>query len=355
MEKKTKSKALFVCITDTHLKKDNLELVFNVFVQLAEYCLKIRCYKIIHLGDWFNSREEQPIDCLLMCQQIKEYLLLQGLELVTIVGNHDKVDLTKGKSYLDIFNADRFKVVPEYEVISYGSIAVHFLSYFKEGKVYTEKLLEAKKRSEKYSTNILCTHTAISGVQNNNGSIVENENPSGHYNDFNLVLVGHYHNKQKIGSRINYVGSAYQANFGEDEAKGLTVVYDDCTIEQVQLQFPKFKKIVLHVDEHEVIQETLATLSEEKENGSTDNYRVLFCGKKNDVELYDVSSFLNLGVECKKDGVASEVEFEEIEDAELVVFDKGALMEEWIAYTKENKLTPLQLKKGLSLLNEINN
>ena len=352
---KNTNKPMFVCITDTHLKVTNLDLVYDIFVQLVEHCYVLKCYRVVHLRDWFNSREEQPFECLLMCQKIKNYLQEMGIQLITIVGNHDKVDLSKSESYLDIYsNDDLFKVIGEFEVITFGSVAVHFLSYFKEGSVYKEKLLKAQNESVKYSKNILCTHTAISGVRNNGGGIVENENPSNGYNCFDLVLVGHYHNKQKVGSRINYIGSAYQANFGEDEEKGITIVYDNLAIEQVQLNFPKFKQFKINVDDDKLISKSLAEISNEVDGGSGDNYRVLFCGDKNKVELFNVSGFLSMGVECKKEGIVNEVEFDEIEDAELVVFDNNMLGLEWVKYATENKFNKKHLSGGSILIKETN-
>ena len=57
-------KVVSIFVTDTHLDKDNGELVKDIFDQLISLCKKYGVTNIIHGGDVFTNRSGQPLQCL---------------------------------------------------------------------------------------------------------------------------------------------------------------------------------------------------------------------------------------------------------------------------------------------------
>ena len=82
--------------------------------------------------------------------------------------------------------------------------------------------------------NFLYIHEGINGAlaQPN-----DKELPAKIFEVFDKVFVGHYHNRTIIDkTRIEYIGSSRQHNFGEDEEKGYTVIYTDGSHEFIKNQ-----------------------------------------------------------------------------------------------------------------------
>ena len=61
------------------------------------------------------------------------------------------------------------------------------------------------------------------------------ELPAHIFEPFDRVFAGHYHNRTKVaGTRIEYIGSSRQFNFGENEEKGYTILCADGSAEFVR-------------------------------------------------------------------------------------------------------------------------
>ena len=59
--------------------------------------------------------------------------------------------------------------------------------------------------------------------------------PAHIFEPFDRVFAGHYHNRTKVaGTRIEYIGSSRQFNFGENEEKGYTILCADGSAEFVR-------------------------------------------------------------------------------------------------------------------------
>ena len=68
-------------------------------------------------------------------------------------------------------------------------------------------------------------HEGVNGALKHSS---ENELSPDVFKAFDKVFVGHYHDRKTIeGTSIEYIGASRQHNFGEDEEKGYTVVYED--------------------------------------------------------------------------------------------------------------------------------
>lgn len=236
---------LAVWVTDTHLKEETIEVNKLIFDQVLELCTQLQV-PLIHGGDVFTSRKGQPESVLTCFSEILEQFRLCDIRVLLIPGNHDKTSYISKDSFLNAFDT-ACVVIKDYYSIDHPvtGIRFHFIPFFDEKLAYGNYLDQAIANVRFDYKNILFTHIAVDGVKNNDGGKVTNDLSIDRFKFFDKVLVGHYHNRQAVNNVI-YTGSPYQANFGEDQEKGCTVIYDDASIQFIKLKFPTyttFKKL----------------------------------------------------------------------------------------------------------------
>ncbi len=239
-----------IWITDTHLSEDTLEVNRNIFSQVFFLCREHGIKIIIHGGDVFTSRKGQPEVVLNCWKAILDEAAENEIKIYAIPGNHDKTDGNSKSSFLVAFDEHpAFKLLDEESILSFDNIAIHFIPYYDEA-LYRDKLDSIVKKLDHSVYNILATHITIEGVRAHSGIKVKNEISQSLFENFRHVLVGHYHNRQLLqDGRIIYTGSAYQANFGEDDQKGCVLIYDvaegESCVEFIDLDFRKYITIDL--------------------------------------------------------------------------------------------------------------
>jgi DNA repair protein SbcD/Mre11 len=256
--------------TDPHLSDDTLEVNRSVYIQVLQLCLDNNIPGVILGGDVFDSRKGQSEQVLTTFAQLVELFRDHDINLIIIPGNHDKTDYTSSESFLNAYGLiSGVFLYKEYGYIDHTEkqLRFHFIPYFDEHLAYQQRLDQAIANVRFDYKNILFTHVAVKGVMNNDGTKVDNGLNAGQFKDFYKVLVGHYHNRQLISNNILYTGSTHQANFGEDDKKGCTVIYDDGSIEHVQLQFPKYVTVTF---------DDPSTIGKLRNTNVTDHYRVKF-------------------------------------------------------------------------------
>lgn len=264
-----------ILITDTHCSDQTVDINLEIFSQVILIAKTIGVDKVFHGGDVFTSRKGQPEVVLNTFKAILDLFEDHEIRLFCISGNHDKVNGNATSSYLNVYEKHpSFKLMKEDECIIIGAVGFHFLSYYDEKLTYPDKLLQTKRDLDRTLYNILITHCAINGVRTNSGVAVADELSPDLFKDFDLVLVGHYHDRQELSPKIVYVGSPYQANFGEDEHKGCTILYDDGGYEFVNLEFPKYTTIKYEAKDLDT--KALKAITKAKMEG---NVRVKITGK----------------------------------------------------------------------------
>lgn len=334
-------------ITDTHLKPENIDLVKSIFSQAFDLCVEKDIDTVYFGGDWFTIRHGQTISSLVATCDIIEAAKEKQIEIRAIAGNHDKDNQESEDSFLSIFDHyDNFGVVKKSKTFDeYKGAAIHMLPYFPEKKNYTEFL--EKIFLKKNSKNYLITHVAVDGVKNNDGSEVTSGVAKSLFNKFDKVFVGHYHNASKVGKNIHYIGSAYQANFGEDDQKGVTIL-DTLTgeTEFIQLYFPKYmteeieaSKVISHLDE--VL----------KGAASVDFLRVKLVGTEAEIDSVDKNLLRSKGIKVEK--ISHNSQKVEKEDVELISFDKESLQKEWDSFSTEKEIPKKRVKIGKNYLEKL--
>lgn len=231
-----------IWITDCHLEDKTIDVNLSVYEQVLNLCVQHQV-PLINGGDVFTSRRGQSEQVLTTFSKILSSFSEAEVKFFCLSGNHDKSSLVSPDSFLNPFSGWHcFHLYREYDYSDYKEVGIrfHFIPYFDEKLSYRQYLDQAIKNIRFDFKNILFTHIAISGVSNNDGSKIQNEIEAGLFKHFHKVLVGHYHERQIFSNNIIYTGSAYQANFGENDQKGCTVIYSDGSTEFIQLDFPRY-------------------------------------------------------------------------------------------------------------------
>lgn len=311
-------KPVGVLITDTHLSLKTIDVNRSVWRQADELAQELDV-PIFHGGDILESRKSQPQEVFNVLDDI---ISKTKSNIYSIVGNHDKTDTKLEDSFLDQFrHFPNFNLIEHINTQTFNNIGVCFLSFFDEKINYLDFLEDLIRFDEKFkngSSKILITHCAIEGVKNNDGSVVQEGGVKQlFFNKFDKVLVGHYHDYQKISDKIIYVGAAYQANFGEDERKGATIIYDDATIEFHPFEFPTYNNIQVSSEQDllEFIESFEPDENYYKVNGYLDyESDILFYRKK----LKSLGVQENISVRYKAGSNESQEEYQVISNKEIV-------------------------------------
>lgn len=329
-------------LTDLHLKDDNWPTILNVFAQTMNFCDDNGIKQIICLGDIFHSRKAQSLFMLTTFEGILNELHKEQFKMISIVGNHDKTDYRSKESFLAPFkHHPALTLFEEYHTLEIAGLDLHFLSYFDED-IYLQYLEKNKGLVSKNS--VLLTHIGVDGAKMNNGTEISSSITPKVFSKYKQVYIGHYHDGQQLGKNIQYTGASLQHNYGEGGQKGVQVLYNDGTIDLVELDFPKF--LTYQVAVKDLTNDDLKQLAEEKQN-SNDFIRVQLIGEERDLKAFNVQSLMQVGVDVQ-------IKQEDIEVTELQnriePFNADTLKEQFIAFCEENSL---DLAQGMEYFNTI--
>ena len=223
------------------------------------------------------------------------------------------------------------------------------MSYFPENGSFEEKLADIEANDfDKSCYNILYIHEGINGALSTSN---DKELSPNIFKKWDSVLVGHYHNRCKIkNSNIEYIGSSRQHNFGEDEEKGYTIVYNDGSIEFIKNQVNTRYK-VLDLTLKQVNANLLNQLDEIKADG---RYKVKTRVNCTSAEANSVNKqeLLQAGA-TKVEIVAIETEITAIANHALdKKYDKHGIKQEYTNYCIEKGISNVEM--GLEYLDKIN-
>lgn len=222
-------------LNDIHISKDNIPEYLANWHEALEVCVTRGVKEIAFGGDMFQSRSSQTLDVMLAVHDSLLEAERSGIRVLLANGNHDKVNQENVRGYCHMFDqhgnvtmADTFYTVTRDE----WAFALHVGAYFPEDGTFSGRLKEWHSTGTiDGKLNFLYVHEGINGAL---GQPNEKELPAGIFKGFDKVFVGHYHNRTKVAPNIEYIGSSRQANFGEDEEKGYTLIYTDGSTEFVK-------------------------------------------------------------------------------------------------------------------------
>lgn len=272
----------FIIFNDVHIKQGNEEDCRRSLNHLLKYCVNNNILDLVFAGDMFDNRTSQRLSVLKVFNEFLVKCTKLSINVYAIPGNHDKTRYDSKDNFLDVFGEyENFTLFTDITKTDINGINVTFLPYFTDGM-----LVERVKES--VGGGILIGHFAMNG-SSNLGHIVEGSLLSAtDFKKWDKVFLGHYHNYHKINSNIFHLPSIRQNNFGEDNNKGFTLIYDDLSHEIIRGDFTEYVNI--EIDAGVLKQKDL----QEKVNsfvGSKKNIKFTIKGDEAKVKSIDKSIF----------------------------------------------------------------
>jgi DNA repair exonuclease SbcCD nuclease subunit len=233
---------MFLFIGDPHIKLDNLDDI-DLFYSKLELVIKQRKPDYIIIGgDLMHYHERLYTSPLNRAFNFVRDLSTHAKTYV-LVGNHDMINNQQFLTDNHWMNAmkkwgDNVIVVDTVCSIQNNDKFALLCPYVPPGMFRTA--LETSTETTWQESSIIFAHQEFRGCKM--GAIISE---SGDVWDDTLPLVisGHIHEKQRIGKKIYYSGSALQHSFGESEENIIVFVDWNGNIEEINLGLPR-KKIV---------------------------------------------------------------------------------------------------------------
>ncbi len=329
-------------MNDLHIGKENIpEFILN-WNEALDICDKRSIPQIIIGGDLFLSRASQTLDILLTIHDCLLRASGGGISVILANGNHDRVSLESVNGYCNVFSEHPdVVVVREYLTMSIGEGSLlHIIPYFPEDGKFLDILNEVKRCSFAHGKrNLLYIHEGVNGALS---TPAEREVPTKIFSDFDWVFAGHYHNRCVIAnSNVEYVGSSRQHNFGEDQAKGYTVLYSDGSHEFIQNR-ANIRYRVIDVDAKGVDVNLTDLLTELKESG---RYRTKVRVNATSAEVPSINREQLIGSGASKvEIIVSEPEQVEISSSSLFdKFDNSKLRDTYKEFCREREIEDVEL------------
>ena len=327
-------KPVALLMNDLHIGKDNVLEFEKNWNEALKVCEENEIKQIYIGGDVFTTRNVQHLVPLLTVMRCLERTTQKGIETTVAFGNHDCPIYGEKESWCDVLGyVDGVEVINDIMVTDLGGVAFAMVAYFPEETMMVNKLKELDKMLGELR--VECCDTVVylhSGVHGALGDMdIPNEMPQEPLLKYRKVLCGHYHNRTAIpDTNIEYIGSSRAHNFGEDEEKGYTLIYEDGTI-----SFVKNEVNIRYVTE-DVMLENLS----EWERHVDDRYKVrlrIHC-QAAEADIVDKTELLARG--------ANKIEFvteklKAIESSQTEIderFDNKNLQKEYKSFCKEKDI-----------------
>ena len=326
-------KPIAINSNDWHIDESNLGEIPGLISQKIKLAKEKGVKTLICTGDIFQSRKAQKESVLNCFKSILDDIYTNNMILYAIPGNHDKTDYKSFSSFLDPFDTHpALKLMTTTTKVTISNVECYFIPFFEE-QIW---LQEFKKIPVKYD--ILFSHIAVNGSVNNNHTKVESSITPGLFKDVEVFL-GHYHNYQDVAVNIHHLPSLKQNNFGENDLKGFTVIYDDCSFEIVKSDFKKY--VTYNVNVRDInFKKLMQQYSEETFNSYI---KVKLTGPKSEIKSIDLDSY-------KFAGIKIDTIFDELVSKDIVHIDlsnKETILEHFQLFCQERDIN---YEEGLQYL-----
>lgn len=279
--KKYQGKALWT--TDYHLEeKKTLFYKQKFFPFILKTAIEQGCTIIINSGDTFHNHNELLGTELGLYQEFLNQCYALGIEVITIVGNHDlcKPKKTQGDKVFDYLHSlEGFKgqlghlVIDEPTLIEINGQVIGLTPYCRTEAHYNEMFNVFKGK-----TKTIIGHFDCNGFKYTpeSGEIVDRWCTEEHFVEFDAIFSGHYHQHQQKalshGNTMTYLGTQYTTNHGQTNQEKFIGVLDFGKNEYKYLKTP----FTLHKTIQVKASEDLPKVSaEDKENGVDVRLRIV--------------------------------------------------------------------------------
>lgn len=337
-------------MNDIHISKDNVNEFRINWNEALSICQERKISIIVIGGDLFQSRSSQTLNVLLAVYDALQDAKTLGIHIILANGNHDKVDQEAVRGYCHIYGEHgNVTVVDEYMKLDNKEwgFAMHVIPYFPENGSFVNKLDIINNSNSGKRLKYLYIHQGINGAIQNAS---DNELPASIFKEYDKVFAGHYHNRCLIkGTSVEYIGSSRQHNFGEDEAKGYTLIYTDGSAEFVKNQ-ANIRYKVLEVDVQKINVHLIDKIEELKITGKY-RIKVKVISSEAQSTSIDQTKLIEAGA-SKIEIVIENTGIAEVSSSDLFEkFDSHKIIENYKEFCREKNIGDITL--GLSYLSKI--
>lgn len=349
--------AIALLINDLHVDKDNIAEFNKNWDEALTICQREGICDIVVGGDMFTARSSQTLATLLAVRHALDKAVAKDIYVTIAEGNHDLVAQEEIEGYNHLFRGLKgIEVVDTHKVMYWDGcdFCLLVMSYFPEEGSFIDKLEQAVQDTiVKLNPDITGEHQMLlyihEGVHGALGDFdISGELPQEPLEDFKAVLCGHYHNRCKIkGTKIEYIGSSRQNNFGEDEEKGYTILFDDGTTEFVKNQVNQRYATV------EIDADNLSELDDYFADDAMSNYKVrvkVRCTDKQ-AKVFDKQKLLEMGFN-KVEMLTGKDKPKEVAASGIdEKYDKQGIKKEYQSFCAEKEI---DAELGIKYLDKIN-
>lgn len=301
---------------------------------MIDLCVKHKVKRVFLLGDIFDSRKAQRQLVLDAFDEILDDFEEADIIVVGIPGNHDKTLYNSHTSFLKPFrHHPAFEYYDNPYTTILGDFKVDLLPFFEE-EMYLDQLSIFKQAPQ---SDFLFTHTAFEGSINNDGSKVSTPIKPKFFEQYKTVFSGHYHNQHVVGKNIVHIPSIQQNNYGEDNQKGFTAIFEDGSYELIVSRFREFKKLKIDLDSLSS-KEVDSIINESSFETENSNIRIEFTGDKSKLKSIKKELLVVRGFDVKTKDKSVEKSIELASSGEAVRYNDSSIMEEFNSFCESNSL-----------------
>jgi len=227
-------------------RNSRVEDAINVIHQVYEYAQKNDASYVFFGGDLFDRRKSIDVDTFNQVHAaVGEGSLL--VPTVMIPGNHDQANKSGTIHALQRFDTEHCKVLYQPEWIKLDRVTALFgIPYVDDGELIAQAVQMALSERPQWAKRfILMIHYGVQGAKVSAADYVipcelELAHLSPQYWD--LILSGHYHIGQQLGSNFHYIGSAMQHRWDDAGFEKSFIEFNtsDWGITRISTVAPKF-------------------------------------------------------------------------------------------------------------------
>lgn len=322
--------------------------ILNGLCDMRDYATNNNITHVINAGDVFHKRGNISVTAFNAVHKVLESFHRAGISMYIIAGNHDQVDASiSPETSIHTFK-DIACIFEKPQILSIASgmdgVGLAFVPYSKDKSFVIEQIHELKLQLNSKQS-ILVAHVGITGGRVGSGMYIMNDEYSLddlEYNKWKYVVLGHYHQPQRLADNVIYAGTPVQNSFGDEllddhEGGGFNGFYVLDTNEENSMQFVPIKAPrFITVKSPGELDRSI------KEYGENNFYRV----KASTSDVEEIATMENVRVEVEK-------EYKEAARSDIGLND--TFQDAVIKYSRENyKGTNSDITKfGLVILNSV--
>mgnify|MGYP003147495898 CR=1 FL=1 len=218
----------------------------GVIRQVYSYAKNNNVAYVLFGGDLFDRRKSIDVDTF---NRIHEVISegADSIPTIMIPGNHDQANKSGTIHALDRFSSDKCKVFhqPEWVELDVG-VGLFGVPYVDDGEVIAASVQRGlSERPEWAKKAFLLLHYGIQGARVSAADYVlpcELELSHLSPSSWNLILSGHYHIGQQLGSNFHYIGSAMQHRWDDAGFEKSFIEFDteSWSIRRIPTVAPRF-------------------------------------------------------------------------------------------------------------------